>query len=175
MTFTRRTFLKNSAVTAAGIGLAGSSFAAGATSHISASDKINAALIGCRGRGFGALKNALEYDDVNCVALCDVDSNILNARAKTIEDDYGFKPKLYKDFRKMLEQKDIDVVFIGTPDHWHCLNMVYACQAGKDVYVEKPMANTIEESNIMVKAAQYYNRVVQVGQQQRSKFTSFRP
>ncbi len=90
---------------------------------------------------------------------------------KTIEDDYGFKPKLYKDFRKMLEQKDIDVVFIGTPDHWHCLNMVYACQAGKDVYVEKPMANTIEECNIMVKAANYYNRVVQVGQQQRSNFT----
>ena len=171
MTVTRRTFLKNSAVTAAGIGLAGSSFATGATSRISANDKINAALIGCRGRGFGALKNALEYDDVNCVALCDVDSNILNARAKTIEDDYGFKPKLYKDFRKMLEQKDIDVVFIGTPDHWHCLNMVYACQAGKDVYVEKPMANTIEECNIMVKAANYYNRVVQVGQQQRSNFT----
>ncbi len=171
MTLDRRTFLRNSALTAAGISLAGKSFAAGSALRVSASDKINAALIGCRSRGFGALKNALEYDDVNCVALCDVDSNILNARAKTIEDDYGIKPKLYKDFRKMLEQKDIDVVFIGTPDHWHCLNMVYACQAGKDVYVEKPMANTIEECNIMVKAANYYKRVVQVGQQQRSNFT----
>ncbi len=171
MTLNRRTFLRNSAITTAGLGLAGRTLAAGTSSRVPASDKINAALIGCRSRGFGALKNALEYDDVNCVALCDVDSNILNARAKTIEDDYGFKPKLYKDFRKMLEQKDIDVVFIGTPDHWHCLNMVYACQAGKDVYVEKPMANTIEECNIMVKAANYYNRVVQVGQQQRSNFT----
>jgi len=171
MTLNRRTFLKHSAVTAAGIGLAGSTFAAGAGSRTAASDKLNAALIGCRGRGFGALKNALEYDDVNCVALCDVDQNILEERAKTIREDYGFKPKLYKDFRKMLEQKDIDVVFIGTPDHWHTLNLVYACQAGKDVYVEKPMANTIEECNIMVKAANYYNRVVQVGQQQRSNYT----
>ncbi len=171
MTLDRRKFIRNSALTAAGIGLAGRTFAAGSASRIAPSDKINAALIGCRGRGFGALKNALEYDDVNCVALCDVDQNILNERAKNIEDDYGFKPKLYKDFRKMLEQKDIDVVFIGTPDHWHCLNMVYACQAGKDVYVEKPMANSIEECNIMVKASHYYNRVVQVGQQQRSNFT----
>ncbi len=170
MTIDRRTFLKNSALTAAGIGLTGTALASG-NSRIPASDKINAALIGCRSRGFGALKNALEYDDVNCVALCDVDENILNERARTITDDYGFKPKLYKDFRKMLEQKDIDVVFIGTPDHWHCLNLVYSCQAGKDVYVEKPMANTIEECNIMVKAANHYNRIVQVGQQQRSNYT----
>ena len=70
----------------------------------------------------------------------------------------------------MLEQKDIDAVIIGTPDHWHCLLMVNAVQAGKDVYVEKPMANTIEECNIMVKAARNYNRIVQVGQQQRSGF-----
>ncbi len=82
MTLDRRTFLRNSALTAAGISLAGKSFAAGSALRVSASDKINAALIGCRSRGFGALKNALEYDDVNCVALCDVDSNILNARAK---------------------------------------------------------------------------------------------
>ena len=171
MTLNRRTFIRNSAVTAAGIGLTGKAFAAGPASRISANDKINAALIGCRGRGFDALKNALEFDDVNCVALCDVDENILNERAETIQDNYGFKPKLYKDFRKMLEQKDIDVVIIGTPDHWHCLNLVYACQAGKDVYVEKPMANTIEECNIMVNAANYYNRIVQVGQQQRSNYT----
>jgi predicted dehydrogenase len=85
-----------------------------------------------------------------------------------LKKKYGDSPKLYKDFRKMLEQADIDTVIIGTPDHWHCLNMVYAVQAGKDVYVEKPMANTIEECNIMVDAANYYNRVVQVGQQQRS-------
>jgi predicted dehydrogenase len=70
----------------------------------------------------------------------------------------------------MLEQKDIDAVIIGTPDHWHCLMTVFALQAGKDVYVEKPMANTIEECNIMVKASRHYNRIVQVGQQQRSGF-----
>jgi predicted dehydrogenase len=72
-----------------------------------------------------------------------------------------------KDYRKVLERKDIDAVIIGTPDHWHCLIMVEACQAGKDVYVEKPMANTIGECNIMVKAQKRYNRIVQVGQQQR--------
>ncbi|HEX7583160.1 MAG TPA: Gfo/Idh/MocA family oxidoreductase, partial [Prolixibacteraceae bacterium] len=76
--------------------------------------------------------------------------------------------KLYGDYRKLLENKDLHAVIIGTPDHWHCLPMVNACEAGLDVYVEKPMANSIEECNLMVKAANRYNRVVQVGQQQRS-------
>lgn len=108
--------------------------------------------------------------DAVCVALCDIDDNILNEKAAEIQKTFQQTPKLYKDFRKMLEQKDIDAVIIGTPDHWHCLITVYALQAGKHVYVEKPMANTIAECDIMVKAANYYKKTVQVGQQQRSGF-----
>ena len=133
-----------------------------------ANDTINVALIGCRNKGFGILKDSLGYDDARCTAMCDVDRNVLEERAAEVQKTFGQKPKLYKDYRKMLEQKDIDAVIIGTPDHWHCLQLVDSVQAGKDVYVEKPMANTIEECNIMVRAANYYDRVVQVGQQQRS-------
>ena len=166
--FNRRKFLKDSAVLTAGAGaftILPSSVLAG---KVAPSDKINVGIIGCRGKGYGILKNHMEYDDVNVVAMCDVDQNILNDRAAEVRNEYKHNPKVYGDFRKMLEQKDIDVVIVGTPDHWHCLNTVYSLEAGKDVYVEKPMANTIEECNIMVEAASYYNRVVQVGQQQRS-------
>ena len=135
---------------------------------IAPTDKINVAIIGCKNMGFGILKHHLSYADANCVAMCDVDSRVLNERADEIRKTFNQSPKLYKDFRKMLEQKDIDAVIVGTPDHWHCLAAVYSLQAGKHVYVEKPMANTIAECNIMVKAANYYKKVVQVGQQQRS-------
>lgn len=133
------------------------------------SDKVNLALLGCRNMGFGVLSRALEFDDVNCVAMCDIDKNVLREKAAEVEKTFGQKPEQYTDFRKMLEQKNIDGILISTPDHWHCLNFIYALQAGKDVYVEKPMANTIGECNIMVEAARRYNKqVVQVGQQQRS-------
>lgn len=132
---------------------------------------MNVALIGCNSMGFGILRHHLANEGVKCTAMCDIDSNVLNERAATIRKDFGHDPKLYGDFRKLLGQKDIDAVIVGTPDHWHCLITVSALQAGKDVYVEKPMANSIGECNIMVKAANYYkDRIVQVGQQQRSGF-----
>ncbi|MDX1285581.1 MAG: Gfo/Idh/MocA family oxidoreductase, partial [Draconibacterium sp.] len=131
------------------------------------SDKINVALIGCRNMGFGILKHHLNTDLVNCIALCDIDQNVLKEKSAEVKEKYNQEPKLYGDYRKVLEQNDIDAVIIGTPDHWHCLMTVEACKAGKDVYVEKPMANTIGECNIMVAAAKKYNKVVQVGQQQR--------
>ena len=114
------------------------------------------------------LQQHLELGGVNCLALCDVDDHILQEKSKALQEGYGQKAVLYKDFRQVLDQKDIDAVIIGTPDHWHCLQTIYACEAGKDVYVEKPMANSIEECNLMVKAARRYGRIVQVGQQQRS-------
>lgn len=135
---------------------------------VSQNDKIQVALIGCRGMGFYNLEDHLKISEVECVALCDVDENVLNERAKKVTEITGKTPKLYKDYRKVLEDKDIDVVIIGTPDHWHCLPTVEACQVGKDVYVEKPLANSIAECQVMLKAARKYNRVVQVGQQQRS-------
>lgn len=133
-----------------------------------ANDRINVALIGCRNMGWGDLNDALLRPEVRCVALCDVDRKILEDRAAELEKRTGVKPDLYGDYRKMLDRKDLDAVIIGTPDHWHCLQMVDACAAGKDVYVEKPIANSIGECDLMVTAAKKYGRVVQVGQQQRS-------
>jgi predicted dehydrogenase len=170
MEVTRRKFIRNSMYTAAGIGLvSGVPFTAGAKSTNSvASDTIRIGLIGCKSQGFYDLQCHLKQPNVVCSALCDVDQNVLEQRASEIEKMQGKKPLLFADYRKMLESKDVDALIIATPDHWHCLQMVEACQAGKDVYVEKPMANTIEECNLMVRAAKRYNRVVTVGQQQRS-------
>jgi len=118
--------------------------------------------------GFGDLENALRQPGVECIGLCDVDDAVLTRRNADILKMQGRPAKQYKDFRKLLEDKDIDAVIIGTPDHWHCLPFIAACEAGKDIYVEKPLANSIGECDLMVKAARKYNRVVQVGQQQRS-------
>jgi predicted dehydrogenase len=99
------------------------------------------------------------------VALCDVDSQRLDDAATRV----GGHPKVYKDFRRLLEDKDVDAVFIATPDHWHGLMTVMACEAGKDVYVEKPACLTVEEGRAMVRAAERYGRIVQVGSQGRSQ------
>lgn len=160
----RRNFLRNSAVAISAATIIPSEVW---SSPVAASDKVNVALIGCRNMGFGILKHHLDTGMVNCVALCDVDENVLKEKSETVKKEYNQSPELIKDYRKVLERKDIDAVIIGTPDHWHCLITVDACSAGKDVYVEKPMANTIAECNIMVKAQKRYNRIVQVGQQQR--------
>jgi predicted dehydrogenase len=166
----RREFVKKSAFTVGSAALTGSLISPFFynTSKAAPSDTVNVGLIGCRSMGFGDLQKQLAFEDARCIALCDVDANILDSRYEDVKKNFGQNPAKYSDYRKMLENKDLDVVIIGTPDHWHCLPMVAACQAGKDVYVEKPMANSIEECNIMVKAAKKYGRIVQVGQQQRS-------
>jgi predicted dehydrogenase len=164
---TRRSFIHKSSAIVAGTlltPLAYDKLHAG----ISQNDKIQVALIGCRNMGFYNLEDHLKIADVECVALCDVDETILNERAKKVTELTGKTPTLYKDYRKVIDDKDIDVVIIGTPDHWHCIPAVEALAAGKDVYVEKPLANSIAECQVMLKAARKYNRVVQVGQQQRS-------
>jgi len=163
----KRQFLKSSAAMAVGAMIPGTREVKSASAP---SDKVNVALIGCNSMGFGILQHHLDTGSVNCLAICDVDENVLNKRIAEVTQKYSQYPRPYKDFRKMLEIKELDAVIIGTPDHWHCLTMVYSVQAGKDVYVEKPMANSITECNIMVKAASRYNRIVQVGQQQRSGF-----
>lgn len=135
---------------------------------VSPAGKITIALIGCNGMGWYNLTDHLKFPEVECAALCDVDENVLNKRAAELEKLTSKKPKLYKDYRQVLDDKNINAVIIGTPDHWHCLMAVNACEAGKDVYVEKPLANSIAECDAMVKAARKHKRVVQVGQQQRS-------
>jgi len=167
---TRRNFLKNSLLTTAGLGLISpSGFALTSNNKIAPSDKIRIGLIGCKGMGWADLNTFLDNPETECIALCDIDESVLNQRAADVEKKTGKKPKnLYKDWRKLIDNKDVDLVIVGTPDHWHCLIMIAACEAGKDVYCEKPLGNSIEECNLMVKAAQKYNRVVQIGQWQRS-------
>ena len=167
----RRTFINSTARTAAGVGMAGLMPALASEKTQDPSDKLNVALVGCRNMGFGILEHHLSNPGVKCVALCDIDDSVLNNRAAEVQKRFNQTPRLYKDFRKLLEQKDIDSVIVGTPDHWHCFILVSALQAGKHVYVEKPMANTIAECNIIVNASKYYgDRIVQIGQQQRSGF-----
>jgi predicted dehydrogenase len=164
---TRRTFIKTSAITAAGLSIAPA--IASSLTGCAPSDRINVGLIGCNGMGFSDLTEFLNNPQVTCLALCDIDDNVLNKRAADVEKKTGKKPaNLYKDWRQVMDNKDINVVIVGTPDHWHCLQMVAACEAGKDVYCEKPLGRTIEECNIMIKAAQKNKTVVQVGQWQRS-------
>ena len=167
----RRKFINSTALTAAGLSISSTISPIAKLPEMSPSDTLNIGLIGCRNMGFGILEHHLSNPGINCVAMCDIDDSVLMERSSQVQKKYNQSPKLYKDFRKLLEQKDIDAVIIGTPDHWHCLITVYALQAGKNVYCEKPMANTIAECNIMVKAANYYNKqIVQIGQQQRSGY-----
>lgn len=167
---TRRNFLKSSSAALAGLGLATAlplDSLAALKKMVSANDKINIAAIGINGMGWTDVRSLLKIPEVNIVALCDVDDNVLNYRKYELAKG-GIQTKTFGDYRKMLENKDIDVVVIGTPDHWHCLQMTDACAAGKDVYVEKPIGNSIQECQVMVAAQQKYSRAVQVGQWQRS-------
>ncbi|MDQ3847266.1 MAG: Gfo/Idh/MocA family oxidoreductase [Bacteroidota bacterium] len=167
---TRRQFLTESSKIIAASGLAAiAPIVSLATSEItSANDKIVLGLIGGRNQGFSDLRQALRQPGVECAAFCDTDNTILQQRSDDITKLQGKAPVQYKDFRKLLDNKDIDAVIIGTPDHWHCYQLIAALEAGKDVYVEKPLANSIGECDLMVKAVRKSNRIVQVGQQQRS-------
>ncbi|WPP50759.1 Gfo/Idh/MocA family protein [Catalinimonas niigatensis] len=172
----RRKFLQSAAQIATGISISAVPEHVFATNSpkkairplFSANETIRVGLIGCNNMGWHNLNSMLKHEGVECIALCDVDSNVLDKRAAELEEKTSKKASLYRDYRKLLDNKDVDAVIIGTPDHWHCLQMIHACEAGKDVYVEKPIANSIEECNLMVAAAQRYQRVVQVGQWQRS-------
>ncbi len=139
--------------------------------RISPSDQLNIGAIGINGMGWSNVKAALKVPGVNLVAVCDIDSNVIDKRLKELSaTNYDTsKIKQYGDYRKLLEQKDVDAVIIGTPDHWHTLIMIHACEAGKDVYVEKPVGNSIVECRTMVAAQQRYHKVVQAGQWQRSQ------
>ena len=176
MARSRREFLSTGLTLAAGAGLAGI-LPGGLTSCSrpkGPNDRIRVALIGCRNMGFTDACAFLEHPDVQLVGVCDIDSNIRKSRIIDIQK-YAYDkqlpvPKLeeYGDFRKVLDQKDIDAVIVATPDHWHALITIMACQAGKDVYVEKPVANSVFEADQMVNAGDRYKRVIQVGQWQRS-------
>ena len=126
------------------------------------------AVVGCGGRGGSHVDGWPGVPNVEIVALCDVDEAHIAAKLKTLESKGLKKPATYVDFRKLLEDKSIDAVSIATPNHWHTLQTIWACQAGKDVYVEKPCSHNVFESQQIVAAARKYDRIVQQGSQSRS-------
>ncbi len=169
---TRRKFLhQSSLIVGAGALLSTFDNKAFAFNRIAPSDQVNIGAIGINGMGWSNVKAALKVAGVNLVAVCDVDKNAIDKRLAELApmNIDASKIKIYDDYRKLLAQKDIDAVMIGTPDHWHALQMIHACEAGKDVYVEKPVGNSIEECNRMVAAQQRYGKMVQAGQWQRSQ------
>jgi predicted dehydrogenase len=144
-----------------------STMALGAAAYsrvLGANERINVGIIGAGGQGRGDWGRFIKQPEVNPVAVCDVYKPHLE---KGLAMANG-RAQGYKDFRKLLERKDVDAVIVATPDHWHALPTIMACQAGKDVYVEKPLALTIQEGRAVVNAARKYQRVVQTGSQQRS-------
>jgi predicted dehydrogenase len=181
---TRRKFLKDSTIAAASVSLGLNMIDTPLIrSARGANEKIRVGFIGVGNRGSQLLNGFLKQDDVEVAALCDVYEPYLNRDYskvdKKLRDSLGGRiPKMneklnsniarYKDFRRLLDQKDIDAVCIATPDHWHAVQSNMACQAGKDVYVEKPLSITIIEGRKMVEAAKRYNRVIQVGLHRRS-------
>jgi predicted dehydrogenase len=170
----RRKFLKDSALMVGGTLLApafnNKAFAI-FKNPIAPGNQLNIGAIGINGMGWSDVTAASKISGVNIVALCDVDKNVLDKRMGDLSklNVDAANVKTYSDYRQLLDRKDIDAVIIGTPDHWHALIMMHACEAGKDVYVEKPVGNSIEECRAMVKAQQRYNKVVQAGQWQRSQ------
>ena len=165
---TRRHFLKQSVAASTGV------FYIAKTSwgQKSPGDTINMAVIGFGGRGGSHISGykKLKNDGVRVAALCDVDSGFLGKQMKNFE---GEKQKVtgYTDMRKLFENKDIDAVSIATPNHWHALATIWAIQAGKDVYVEKPVSHCVWEGRQMVNAARKYSKIVQTGTQSRSSRT----
>jgi predicted dehydrogenase len=159
----RREFLRTS--TAAAFLAAGGYFVRGAE------DKApRVGLIGCGWYGKCDLFRLIQVKDVDVVSLCDVDQRMLAEAADMVAERQKSrkKPRTYSDYRKMLSDKDLDIVLVGTPDHWHALAMISACEAGADVYVQKPISVDVLEGKAMVDAARKHKRVVQVGTQRRS-------
>lgn len=158
--FTRRNFLKTATVSAAALSLDALSWARAA----GANEDIRVAQIGFRSQGAGHISTLSKMKGVRLVGLCDVDQQVLSKKATEL----GGGIQTYTDIRKLLENKDIDAVSIAAPNHWHALATVWACQAGKDVYVEKPASHDLLEGRRMVEAARKYKRIVQCGTQCRS-------
>ncbi len=163
---TRRVFLGSAAAAAATTTL-GCRASAGAASAASPNQQLRVGIVGLRSRGNDHLNQFAELPGVEVAALCDVDRNVLEAaKAKAVE--LGADPMTIVDYRELLARDDIDAVSIATPNHWHALMAVWACQAGKDVYLEKPVSHNVWEGRQIVHAAKKYDRIVQTGTQIRS-------
>ena len=168
----RRNFIKKVAIGSAGLAFGGTAFGFSAKSYkniIGANDRVRVATIGVNSRGNSMSGTIASQKNAEVACVCDVDERAIPKAIKTVMDAKQVNtPRSEKDCRKVLEDKSIDAIYIATPDHWHSPLTIMGCQAGKHVYVEKPLSHNPREGEIAIAAARKYNRVVQMGAQRRS-------
>jgi predicted dehydrogenase len=166
----RRQFLTESALLAgaASVGAIAQEARAEDAPKAGPNDVLRIAVIGVRGRGMEHIAGYAPHKDVRITTICDTDRNVIGPAMKAVERTTGSAPKYEQDLRKVFDDPNIDAVSIATPNHWHALATIWACQAGKDVYVEKPVSHNVLEGRRMVEAARKYDRIVQTGTQCRS-------
>ncbi|CAN5542700.1 Gfo/Idh/MocA family oxidoreductase [soil metagenome] len=168
--FQRREFLRRSAILSAAV-TAGSPLVASAAKDekkAGANDKLRVAVVGVNGRGMSHVGGFANKAGTEVVTICDCDEAVIGKAMTSITKSQGKAPQYVKDIRKVLDDKNIDIISIATPNHWHALMAVWAMRAGKDVYCEKPATHNLHEGRLMVQAARKYNRICQVGTQSRS-------
>ncbi|UCG58491.1 MAG: Gfo/Idh/MocA family oxidoreductase, partial [Phycisphaerales bacterium] len=158
----RREFMRGS------VGAAGALAMLSHSKAVAANERIVIGVMGLGGRGTYLATKFAERSDAEIAYLCDADTRRFARAREAVEEAQGKKPEMVQDFRRILDDRNVDVLINATPDHWHALGSILACQAGKDVYVEKPLAHNVWEGRKMVEAARKYKRVVQVGMQSRS-------
>jgi predicted dehydrogenase len=168
----RRQFLQESALLAGFSALGATAARAeedpASNKKVGPNEAIRVAVLGVNGRGMDHIRNLLRHNECRITTICDVDQNVTRAANAAISAKYGSKPSYQQDLRRVFDDKEIDAVTIATPNHWHALAAIWACQAGKDVYVEKPVSHNVTEGRRIVDATRKYNRIVQTGTQCRS-------
>ena len=166
---TRRDFIKKSTKSGAGLAaLGGISFITQRKKVFGASDRIRVAVVGVRGQGWGHVRQYAKIPNVEVAGICDVDENVIKQRLGDMKEQGISEPKTFTEFRRVLEDKTIDAVSIATPNHWHSLMGIWAIQAGKDVYIEKPCSHKWWEGRQLVRAAQGSDRIISHGTQIRA-------
>ena len=168
---TRRNFIKKTSLGTIGLTSSSSNFFIG-KNILGANDRINCAVVGVRSRGKAHAAAINSQNNSKIIFNCDVDDIILEDHNKWCKKNIGYVPKIEKDFRKLIENKNLDAVFIATPEHWHAHMTIMASQAGKHVYIEKPCSHNLYENELLVVAQKKYGTKIQMGNQQRSAITS---
>jgi predicted dehydrogenase len=163
----RRNFMKKASLVSAGFSVVANVPFSACINPFGANGDIRFAVVGLRNNGKGHMNDLTRIEGVRLVALCDVDPQILEARREELKSK-DISVDIYTDVRNLLERKDIDAIVVSTPNHWHAPIMIWACQAGKDVYVEKPVSHNVWEGRQMVETAKQFDRIVQVGTHSRS-------
>ena len=164
----RRQFLSSTTAGLAAGTLALSTFGASREAKAVVNERVSVCVAGVKGRGNSLLNTFAQLPTVDIKYVCDLDENVLKSRTDQVASLTGKRPEAIKDFRRALDDKSLDALVLGTPDHWHAIPTILACQAGKDVYVEKPDGHNILEGRTMVAAAKKHRRIIQLGTQSRS-------